>query len=78
MKSSRRSGRRRAISNSACSSPAHGSAWIDNNGCTSRVARGGSWNVVPAAIRSANRLLITEQSLYFNLGLRVARTLVGP
>jgi formylglycine-generating enzyme required for sulfatase activity len=60
------------------SAPNDGSAWVDNNGCTSRVARGGSWNVVPAALRSANRLLITEDSLYFNLGLRVARTLAGP
>jgi formylglycine-generating enzyme required for sulfatase activity len=58
--------------------PNDGSAWVDNNGCSSRVARGGSWNVVPAALRSANRLLITEESLYFNLGVRVARTLAGP
>jgi formylglycine-generating enzyme required for sulfatase activity len=60
------------------SAPNDGSAWVDNNGCTSRVARGGSWNAVPAALRSANRLLITEDSLYFNLGVRVARTLAGP
>jgi formylglycine-generating enzyme required for sulfatase activity len=58
--------------------PKDGSAWIDNNGCPSRVARGGSWNVVPASLRSADRLLIAEDSLYFNLGLRVARTLSGP
>jgi formylglycine-generating enzyme required for sulfatase activity len=60
------------------SAPNDGSAWVGNNGCTSRVARGGSWNVVPTALRSANRLLITEDSLYFNLGVRVARTLIGP
>ena len=58
--------------------PKDGSAWVDNNGCTSRVARGGSWNAVPASLRSANRLLITPDSLYFNLGFRIARTLVGP
>ena len=60
------------------SAPNDGSAWIDTNGCLSCVARGGSWNTVPAALRAANRLLITEDSLYFNLGVRVARTLVGP
>jgi formylglycine-generating enzyme required for sulfatase activity len=58
--------------------PQDGSSWVDNNGCTSRVARGGSWNVVPASLRSADRLLITAGSLYFNLGFRVARTLSAP
>jgi formylglycine-generating enzyme required for sulfatase activity len=58
--------------------PNDGSAWVDSSSCTSRVARGGSWNVVPASLRSADRLLITEDSLYFNLGVRVARSLVGP
>jgi formylglycine-generating enzyme required for sulfatase activity len=27
--------------------PLDGSAWLDSGGCTSHVARGGSWNVVP-------------------------------
>jgi formylglycine-generating enzyme required for sulfatase activity len=58
--------------------PRDGSSWVDNNGCSSRVARGGSWNVVPASLRSADRLLITAGSLYFNLGFRVARTLSAP
>jgi formylglycine-generating enzyme required for sulfatase activity len=58
--------------------PNDGSAWIDSGGCTSRVARGGSWNVVPASLRSASRLLVTEDSLYFNLGFRVARSLAAP
>jgi len=55
--------------------PQDGSAWIAAGNCESRVARGGTWNVVPASVRSGSRLLVTSRSLYFNLGFRVARTL---
>jgi formylglycine-generating enzyme required for sulfatase activity len=55
--------------------PQDGSAWIAGKNCDSRVARGGTWNVLPASVRSGSRLLVTSSSLYFNLGFRVARTL---
>jgi formylglycine-generating enzyme required for sulfatase activity len=55
--------------------PVDGSAWITGGNCESRVARGGTWNVVPPSVRSASRLFITSRSVYFNLGFRVARTL---
>jgi formylglycine-generating enzyme required for sulfatase activity len=56
--------------------PQNGSAWATGKNCDSRVARGGTWNGVPAAARSGSRLLITSGSLYFNLGFRVGRTLI--
>lgn len=55
--------------------PPDGSAWTAGSDCTSRLARGGTWNVLPASVRSGSRLLITSGSLYFNLGFRVARAL---
>jgi formylglycine-generating enzyme required for sulfatase activity len=55
--------------------PPDGSAWVAGGNCASRVARGGTWNVVPASVRSGSRLLVTSRSVYFNLGFRVARTL---
>jgi formylglycine-generating enzyme required for sulfatase activity len=55
--------------------PQNGAAWIGGAKCDSRVARGGTWNVIPAAVRSGSRLLITSDSLYFNLGFRVGRSL---
>ena len=53
--------------------PQNGSVWIGDT-CDRRVARGGTWNVLPAAVRSGSRLLITSGSLYFNLGFRVGRS----
>jgi formylglycine-generating enzyme required for sulfatase activity len=55
--------------------PQDGSAWTAGGNCQSRIARGGTWNVVPASVRSGSRLLVTSRSVYFNLGFRVARTL---
>jgi len=55
--------------------PRDGAAWGAEKNCGSRVARGGTWNVLPASVRSGSRLLITSSSVYFNLGFRVARTL---
>jgi formylglycine-generating enzyme required for sulfatase activity len=66
-----------------CAHADYGGASLDGSAALQRrvhqpCRRGGSWNVVPASLRSADRLLITEDSLYFNLGFRVARTLAGP
>lgn len=55
--------------------PQDGSAWTTGKKCGGHVARGGTFNVLPAGLRSGSRLLITSNSLYFNLGFRVARTL---
>jgi formylglycine-generating enzyme required for sulfatase activity len=55
--------------------PQNGSAWGGGDNCDRRVARGGTWNVIPASVRSGSRLLITSGSLYFNLGFRVGRSL---
>lgn len=55
--------------------PQDGSAWTAGNTCASRVARSGTFNVLPGSVRSGSRLLITSDSLYFNLGFRVGRTL---
>jgi formylglycine-generating enzyme required for sulfatase activity len=55
--------------------PKDGAAWIAEKNCDSRVARGGTFNVLPAAVRSGSRLLLTSSSVYFNLGFRVARSL---
>jgi formylglycine-generating enzyme required for sulfatase activity len=63
------------VHNDYSGAPADGSAWIAGGNCESRVARGGTWNVVPASVRSGSRLFITSRSVYFNLGFRVARTL---
>lgn len=55
--------------------PQDGSAWTAGESCAGRVARGGTFNGLPAGARSGSRLLITSGSLYFNLGFRVGRTL---
>jgi formylglycine-generating enzyme required for sulfatase activity len=55
--------------------PTDGSAWITGGDCTRRVVRGGSWNYVPSALRSANRSADSPGVRSLNLGFRVARTL---
>jgi formylglycine-generating enzyme required for sulfatase activity len=57
--------------------PTDGSAWLAANGgdCTTRVVRGGSWEVTEEFVRSAHRAAsstVTFSSIY---GFRVARTL---
>jgi len=55
--------------------PTDGSAWLTGGDCTRRVVRGGSWNYVPSALRSANRSGDSPGVRSLNLGFRVARTL---
>ena len=54
--------------------PSDGSAW-ESGDCGVRELRGGSWNLNPRYLRSANRYgLFTDDRDGFN-GFRVARTL---
>jgi formylglycine-generating enzyme required for sulfatase activity len=55
--------------------PDDGSAWTENGDCDRRVLRGGSWNNVPAILRSANRFRYNFDDRDFDTGFRVARTL---
>ena len=57
--------------------PTDSSAWLEKNGgdCSNRVLRGGSWNLDPQNLRSANRLRINPDGANFNGGFRVARDL---
>ena len=51
-----------------------GGAWTDGDSdCW--VLRGGSWCLIPANLRSANRFGIHAGNRYFSFGFRVARTL---
>ena len=54
--------------------PADGSAWTTGD-CGRRVLRGGSWNINPQILRSANRSRNFAGNRNSNRGLRVARTL---
>jgi formylglycine-generating enzyme required for sulfatase activity len=54
--------------------PTDGSAVVTEN-CSSRVVRGGSWNVSPRVVRAATRLQVGPADRYVNLGFRVARTI---
>ena len=54
--------------------PADGSAWKSGD-CGRRVLRGGSWNLEPWYLRSANRLRIESGNRDNYNGFRVARTL---
>ena len=57
--------------------PADGSAWT--TACSStRVLRGGSWNISPAYLRSASRYRYTPDIRIYLIGLRLARTLLSP
>ena len=54
--------------------PDDGLAWITGE-CSLRVFRGGSWNNIPAFVRSAERVGIRSTFRNLVLGCRVARTL---
>ena len=54
--------------------PSDGSAW-EYGDCAGRVLRGGSWDLDPRHLRSANRLWNFAGVRYDYLGFRVARTL---
>ena len=55
--------------------PRDGGAWTTGGNCSRRVLRGGSWNLKPGGVRSANRLMFTTGSRSNLAGFRVARTL---
>ena len=58
--------------------PADGSPWTEGD-CGQRVHRGGSWLVIPSSLRAARRDHVdTPNEHVFDVGFRVARTLVGP
>ena len=54
--------------------PMNGSAW-ESRDCPQRVLRGGSWDVNPRNLRSANRLRNTTSVRLNYFGFRVARTI---
>lgn len=53
--------------------PEDGSAWTTGD-CSSRVQRGGSWNINPWYLRGAYRSRTDTGSRHINAGFRVART----
>ena len=55
--------------------PTDGSEWKEANGgdCGRRVVRGGSWDLNPRNLRSANRLWNGADEAFGNLGFRIAR-----
>ena len=55
--------------------PTDGSAWIAKGDCSKRVYRGGSWDVGPGVLRSANRGWSGAGRRSVDLGFRVALTL---
>ena len=55
--------------------PADGSAWTRRGDCDRRVLRGGSWETVPAGLRSANRYQNGDNRAAAIVGFRVARVL---
>ena len=58
--------------------PTDGSAWVTGGVCSSRIARGGSFAMPPAAVRSALRIGFAAVYRSVNSGFRVARTLAIP
>ena len=54
---------------------ADGSAWTHSGEKPRRVIRGGSWNIIPDALRSANRYWTITDYRYFNIGFRLAQDL---
>jgi formylglycine-generating enzyme required for sulfatase activity len=55
--------------------PADGSAWIGAGDCNSRIVRGGSFQNLPAGLRSAQRYANSVDTRSATLGFRVARSL---
>ena len=55
------------------SAPADGSAW-ENDNCTKRIGRGGSWNYRTIDVRFANRGKFPEDTKRNDIGFRVVRT----
>ena len=62
------------LNGSYAGAPSDGSAWRSGD-CSLRVSRGGSWNLSPRYLRSANRYRLTTGSRRGSRGFRVARTL---
>ena len=58
--------------------PQDGSPWVEGAGCNQRVVRGGSFNVTPPNLRSANRGWHDTDNRSYSLGFRVGRTLMTP
>jgi formylglycine-generating enzyme required for sulfatase activity len=54
--------------------PVDGAAWTTGE-CSSRVARGGSWDYVPRYVRAGNRFGVETGIRVYGSGFRVARTL---
>ena len=54
--------------------PSDGSAWLSGN-CSRRVLRGGSWDLIPNDLRSANRNIKSTGYRSNSVGFRLARTL---
>jgi formylglycine-generating enzyme required for sulfatase activity len=65
------------VHNNYNSAPEDGSVWTADGDCSSRVVRGGGWNVDPLFFRSAGRGGNTAGARNINLGIRLGRTL-GP
>ena len=58
-----------------CQGPMRRSAWTRRGDCDRRVLRGGSWETVPAGLRSANRYRNDDNRGAAMVGFRVARAL---
>ncbi len=59
--------------------PNDGSAWQESCSIIDlRVLRGGAWNYLPSALRSANRFSGVAGLRVYNVGFRAARTLKAP
>ena len=58
--------------------PTDGSAWTTGCNGDYRVLRGGSWDYLPAILRSADRDRVTPDLRFNYYGLRLARTLFTP
>jgi formylglycine-generating enzyme required for sulfatase activity len=58
--------------------PQGGSAWIEGADCSRRVVRSGSWLGLPRNLRSGSRDGITIGNRAYDLGFRIARTLITP
>ncbi|RTK95679.1 MAG: formylglycine-generating enzyme family protein, partial [Lysobacterales bacterium] len=56
--------------------PTDGTAWRQSSGMhyARRVLRGGSWDVYPRNLRSANRYWVNAGDAIYNVGIRLART----